>query len=359
MHDVLFVSDSIPRSIDRASLIARAFNTLILAPKRVNASQMKSAGIVVFDLLLNNQDTVELIEEAQRQNPNVIVFYSGANQVEKVQANTLTGAQLAERSHRTAPIVRMMQTLLRGKKKTTTMREAAEIVDKIATSFEDISMAAILGDPIPLQKLTDASDTINGTLAKYSLSSFLGALQDYHSHTTRHTLLVATVAADFCEKLKLSEKTREMMVSGAIVHDIGKTSIPLAILDKPGKLSESEMELVRTHARHGQRILAKHPKIDDRIKTLALEHHEFLDGSGYPDGKSGNDLCTEVRILTICDIYSALIEQRSYKAPIPSRIAIGMLEEMGGKLDQRLVAEFKKIHQAESGFAKVRPRRAS
>ncbi|WP_420410973.1 HD-GYP domain-containing protein [Roseibium sp.] len=172
-------------------------------------------------------------------------------------------------------------------------------------------------------------------------------------------MLVATVAAEFCTRLNLSDDIRELLISGAIVHDIGKTQIPLAILDKPAKLSDSEMELVRTHPRHGYRILQKNPKLDDRIKILALEHHEYLDGSGYPDGKVEKDLCLEVRILTICDIYSALIEKRSYKPPLSHNEAIRILDSMGGKLDQRLLAEFKKIMRPAPGFATVRAKAAS
>lgn len=200
------------------------------------------------------------------------------------------------------------------------------------------------------------SATISDTLAKFSLTGFLSTLQEHHSHTTRHTLLVATMAADFCNGLQIKDETTEVMISGAIVHDIGKTNVRLAILDKPGALSQSELDLIRQHPLHGFHILEKSNNIDPRIKALVLDHHELLDGSGYPHGKGEQDLDTNIRILTICDIFSALIEKRSYKPALPTAEALKILEDMGGKLDQALVREFKLLQTQQSGFAAVNAR---
>jgi len=356
MHDVLFVSDSIPRSIDRASLISRAFNTQVLPPKSVSTGQMTTAVVLVFDLDLTIGANALMIKEAIEVGRPVLVFYTSGNALEKKQAEALKGARLVDRSQPLNPLITKLNTVLRERKRKTTLQDAMLLVDEAATAFEDISLATVLGGPVPLDTLTKASDTISGTLVKYSLSGFLGNLQGYHSHTTRHTLLVATVAAEFCKKLSLSEDAREMLISGAIVHDIGKTQIPLAILDKPGKLTDVEMELIKTHPRNGYRILQKTPRLDERIRTLALEHHEYLDGSGYPNGKTDKDLCQEVRILTICDIYGALIEKRSYKPPLSHAEAIRILEDMDGKLDKPLPKEFKMAIGPDRAFASSRSR---
>jgi putative nucleotidyltransferase with HDIG domain len=358
MHDVLFISDSISRSIDRASLISRAFNTQVLPPKSVNICQIKTASITVYDLALEIEANVTHIQDALGLGQPVVVFYSSGSKVEKKQAEALKGARLADRSHPLNILLSEMNTVLRRTKRKTTLQDAMLLVDEAAESFEDVCLSAVQGVPLPVDKLEKATDTISGTLVKYSLSNFLGALQGYHSHTTRHTLLVATLAAEFCNRLQLAGDIRELLISGSIVHDIGKTRIPLAILDKPAKLSQSETELVQTHPRHGHRILKKTPKLDERIAQLALEHHEYLDGSGYPDGKTEEALCQEVRLLTICDIYAALIEKRSYKPPLPHHEAIRILESMNGKLDQNLLAEFKKIMRPAGGFAKVRSKAA-
>jgi HD-GYP domain-containing protein (c-di-GMP phosphodiesterase class II) len=119
----------------------------------------------------------------------------------------------------------------------------------------------------------------------------------------------------------------------ALLHDVGKLSISNTILDKPTRLTDSELEIVKAHPRLSSEILG-HIAAFGEIAVLAGEHHEKLDGSGYPYGLCRNDLSLESRLIAVADIYGALSEKRPYREALqPPRITAIMNREAGTKLD--------------------------
>jgi HD-GYP domain-containing protein (c-di-GMP phosphodiesterase class II) len=126
-------------------------------------------------------------------------------------------------------------------------------------------------------------------------------------------------------------------------HDIGKARIPLAVLDKPGRLDAGERALVETHPAAGYEILKENADISPEILDAVRHHHEYLDGSGYPDALGAANISDMVRLLTIADIFAALIEQRSYKPTMPREDAYEIIRSMQGKLEMPLVAAFRDV----------------
>ena len=122
-----------------------------------------------------------------------------------------------------------------------------------------------------------------------------------------------------------------------LLHDVGKVDVPDDILTAPRKLSDEEFELIKKHPRKGEQML-KECDFDEKVPICALEHHERLDGSGYPDGKQAKELDIHSRALAIIDIYEALTTWRPYKEPIPSIQALRILkkETEDGKLDRTI-----------------------
>ncbi len=131
--------------------------------------------------------------------------------------------------------------------------------------------------------------------------------------------------------------------SAAMFHDIGKAKIPLAILDKPGRLDEQERALIETHPAAGYDVLKATEGISAEILDAVRHHHEYLDGSGYPDGLCAESIADIVRMLTICDIFAALIEERTYKPTMPREKAYEILLDMKGKLERPLVEAFREV----------------
>ncbi len=180
-------------------------------------------------------------------------------------------------------------------------------------------------------------------IVKTPLALLVDAISRNHEHTIQHSAFVTTLATAFAAHLGFSEAEIERVFLAAFFHDIGKSAIPKAVIDKPAKLTDDEMRLMRTHVTVGYEMLRRFPETEGEIADVAISHHEYLDGSGYPLGLRGKEIPDLVRIVTIADIYGALIERRAYKPPFPPEKAFAILREMDGKLDQELVTMFQPV----------------
>lgn len=177
---------------------------------------------------------------------------------------------------------------------------------------------------------------LDGTAA----AQWLSLIQRHHDGTARHCSLVSAVAILFARGLGFSRGDQRRLFEAAHFHDVGKIHVPLAILDKPGPLDPAERAAMETHAKAGYGILAGSDAIASEIAEVARDHHEYLDGTGYPRGIGGCQIPDIVRIITICDIFAALIERRTYKEPRTARDAYAILQSMDGKLDATLLRAF-------------------
>ncbi|MEW5934931.1 MAG: HD-GYP domain-containing protein, partial [Bacillota bacterium] len=123
---------------------------------------------------------------------------------------------------------------------------------------------------------------------------------------------VAHLAVAIAQEMGLSEEVIDAVRTAALLHDIGKLYIPGEIMSRPGKLSRPELDLIRTHARAGYEILQP---IDFPwpVADIVLQHHERLDGSGYPQGLSGESVMLEARILAVADVVEAMLSHRPYR----------------------------------------------
>ena len=140
---------------------------------------------------------------------------------------------------------------------------------------------------------------------------------------------------------------KDVLPRGGLLHDIGKISIPDAILDKPGKLNEDEMRVIEQHPVQGVKIIEPLRSLHDVI-PLVRWHHERLDGLGYPDQLQGDAIPLLVRILTVADIYDALSSNRPYRAAMPHAECLNILRKNAreGALDAGLVEKFCKLFSA-------------
>lgn len=161
---------------------------------------------------------------------------------------------------------------------------------------------------------------------------------DFRSrHTVTHTVTTAWVAYELGLRLGKDENAAARIYCGALLHDLGKIGVPLAILEKPGKLSSDEMAIMRTHVTLTEDILAG--CVDEDVLHAAVRHHEKLDGSGYPCGLSAAELAPAERIVAVADAVSALVGTRSYKDAFPKQKVLALLREQAerGLLDAEAV----------------------
>jgi putative nucleotidyltransferase with HDIG domain len=209
----------------------------------------------------------------------------------------------------------------------------------IATMFSAASSNA----PIDVNGVKEAGRKIAESIAEDGLSEWLTTVRRHHEGTYQHCLMVTGIAVDFGLSLGVGKVDIERLYTAAMFHDIGKARIPLAVLDKPGRLDAGERALVETHPATGYEILKENADISPEILDAVRHHHEYLDGSGYPDALCAANISDMVRLLTIADIFAALIEQRSYKPAMPREDAYEIIRSMHGKLEMPLVAAFRDV----------------
>jgi HD-GYP domain-containing protein (c-di-GMP phosphodiesterase class II) len=181
-------------------------------------------------------------------------------------------------------------------------------------------------------------------------------LAEKDEYIERHTRRVALRAVQVGELLGLSGNRLRSLAIGGLVHDIGKLSIPDEILKKPGALNSEEYALVQRHPAWGRRLLAELGGFSDAVRELVLNHHERLDGTGYPRGLADSELSLDVRILAVCDVYDALISRRVYRPAWSHEDAIALLRaEAGTAFDERCVHALERVIEGESVTQPARP----
>lgn len=144
--------------------------------------------------------------------------------------------------------------------------------------------------------------------------------------TARHSERVAEIAAGTARILGIDASARRTLRRAGLLHDIGKLAISNRILDKPGKLTDEEFRAIQTHPAYTLRILERAPCFSE-FAELAANHHEKLDGSGYPRGLNGHALDVPMRVLAVADIYEALTATRPYREPLPPTAALSIIDK--------------------------------
>jgi putative nucleotidyltransferase with HDIG domain len=165
-------------------------------------------------------------------------------------------------------------------------------------------------------------------------------IREKDSYLLEHSLNVAILLANFATHVGMSEALSQELALSGFLHDIGKIKVPDEILHKPGRLTDPEMEIMKNHVNEGTAVLAE-MGIPKRIVRTIGEHHERLDGCGYPEGKKGDEISLFGRMIAIIDTYDAITADRCYKVGMSSKKALQiLLQESPEKYDQRLVKKF-------------------
>ncbi len=162
------------------------------------------------------------------------------------------------------------------------------------------------------------------------LAGLVDRLEMKEGYAGGHASAVGAIALAIATDLRLSAADRRSVELGALLHDVGKLSIPDRVLMKPGPLNELEWEAMRRHATLGERLLAR---IVQQPEVLAAvrSHHERWDGSGYPDGKRGEEIPLPARIVAVADAFQAMIGPRPYRAPRTQASALAEIASQSGR----------------------------
>ena len=167
-------------------------------------------------------------------------------------------------------------------------------------------------------------------------------IREKDEYLLEHSVAVAVYITIFAHHLKMSKEVVQHLSVGAFLHDIGKIKIPDEVLNKPGKLTDEEFIIMKTHANHSIDIIEKTPGINKLSLEVAALHHEKLNGEGYPFQVKGKDISQYGRMIAICDIFDALTANRVYKEGFTHNKAFSILRELAksNHLDISLVDHF-------------------
>ncbi|MBB3213623.1 putative nucleotidyltransferase with HDIG domain [Herbaspirillum sp. Sphag1AN] len=174
-------------------------------------------------------------------------------------------------------------------------------------------------------------------LQREALDALVSLQQLIDNYTPEHERRVAELAIRIGHELRLGGEQLEALNMAALVHDIGKVDIPLAVLNKPGRLTDEEFALIRGHAQTSYDILNR-ISFTLPVPEIAYAHHEYLDGSGYPRGLKGDQIRLESRILTVADIVESMSQDRPYRASLGIDAAVTEIKRLSGsRLDPKVV----------------------
>ena len=173
----------------------------------------------------------------------------------------------------------------------------------------------------------------NESLSLHVVQTLAEAIDAKDRYTNGHSSRVAAYSREIARRYGYTVKHQEEIYMMGLLHDVGKIGIPNAVINKPGKLTETEYDLIKSHPDMGSRILAKITEIP-KLSVGARWHHEWYDGTGYPDGLAGKDILEEARMIAVADAYDAMTSRRSYRDVFTQEAVIREIKDgMGTQFD--------------------------
>lgn len=220
---------------------------------------------------------------------------------------------------------------------------AAEKVHKEAVALVDGVLHDVkMGKGIELAAIDNlAEDMLDSLYRNHNALACLGCIRQKDSYLMEHSVNLSVLMSIFGKSLELDRSILQQTVAGALLHDIGKIMIPDEILHKPGKLTDDEFEIMKSHVVLGQKHLCETHGISPLTVKVVSEHHERMDGSGYPCGLKGDEISPFGRMAAVVDVYDAITADRCYhKGMTPTMAIKRLLEWSDHHLDHSLVNHF-------------------
>ena len=223
------------------------------------------------------------------------------------------------------------------------VKRAAKICAKgkeaVVSMFQEARMGKAIEADAAMPLVEEISNSI---LRNPGALISLARLKTADDYTYMHSVAVCALMIALARQLGLSdEETRDAGMAG-LLHDLGKALIPMAILNKPGKLTDEEFAIVKTHPKKGHELLLTATGVSEVTKDVCLHHHEKIDGSGYPMGLNSETMSLYAKMGAVCDVYDAVTSNRPYKAGWDPAESIKRMAEWQGHFDPTVFQAFVK-----------------
>ncbi len=304
-----------------------------MATKRLMVEELKPGMLLAEPVVIRNHVILNsgelLTEEALRQISSygeiftVNIFLFEESKDESEEEEKLVDFSLASRK---------LEDYTQEEKKVVVEKYVGTVsyvknVFDVARQFKSISFE---------QMMDTTKDTVEGLMENYTLVHVVKNLRGSDDYTYQHSVNVGILAGIIGRWLKVDEERLQILVLAGMLHDIGKAQIPLEILNKPGKLTPEEFEIMKKHTVLGYDMLKQIKGVPDEVVQSCLQHHERIDGSGYPFGLTAERIHDFSKIIAVADTYDAVTTDRVYQ---PRRAPLAVMEilddEMFKKMDAR------------------------
>lgn len=222
------------------------------------------------------------------------------------------------------------------------IQRAHAIKGRAQALVRNVMADARLGRAVEVEQVDHVVENITESILRNS-GAILGLLtiKNKDDYTFLHCVSVCALLVAFCRTMNVDAETTRLAGMGGLLHDTGKALVPDKVLNKPGKLTDEEFELIKRHPRDGYEILLKSPEIGPIPLDITLHHHERMDGNGYPDKLKPEQIPQLVRMSSIVDVYDAITADRCYHRGIPATDALRKLHEWSAfHFDPKLVQAF-------------------
>jgi putative nucleotidyltransferase with HDIG domain len=347
---LLLASDRSDKSVELAEILKSAGEVDTISTSDLPDEPADHFSGLVVDINLRSSESVQKVRnklrgEAYRSMPRLFVLADALHHG-SMQAWALGATDTISRPFDAAGILQRISAAFPD-----TVRFDATASGKALNRGFEAAHAVMVkifqklpaGVPLSFADIIEAETKILKAIRQTSLREWLSIVGRHHTDTYRHCLFVTGFAVAFAQHLEMREDDQRRLARAALLHDVGKAFVPVAILDKRAKLTDEELEVIRRHPQLGYDALAAQVGFPPEMLDVVLHHHELLDGSGYPGGLRGNQISDIVRLTTIVDIHAALVERRAYRLPFTHAKAFGIMEQMGDKLDQHLLQAFRPV----------------
>ncbi len=279
----------------------------------LRAAEMNPPDLVLLDIRMPEMDGFEVCRRlkaipATKDVP--VIFVSAASESEeKLKGFSVGGVDYVTKPYQRDELLARVKTHIE--------------LNRLRNHLEDLVLERT-------EELKESEKKLRRSLLD-SIAAIASTVEMRDPYTAGHQRHVAHLAVAISEALGLCEEKIEGIRLAGVVHDVGKIRIPAEILSKPGKLTDLEFNLIKQHPKNGSEIL-KSIDFPWPISEIVLQHHERLDGSGYPAGLKGDEIMLEAKILAVADVMEAMSSHRPYRSALGVDAALQEIEEKRGRL---------------------------
>jgi len=224
------------------------------------------------------------------------------------------------------------------------LKRARELCNRSRVAVTKMFGEARMGNTVSMAEAREVVDEITASVSRHPLALItLARLKTSDNYTYMHSVAVCAMMVALARHLDMTEdQVRDAGYAG-LLHDVGKMTVPDAILNKPGQLSDDEFQIIKSHPEKGREILLRTGDISQMTMDVCLHHHEKYDGSGYPHGLKGEDISVYARMGAICDVYDAITSNRPYKKGWGPAESLQKMAQWKGHFDPALFQVFVKV----------------